>query len=277
MNARRQRPAAPAVDQASHPAPPVLAASVLGPFRVTVDGRAIDDWLSCKAKAICKYFLLHHGQPAAKEVLMDTFWPAAGPAAARNSLNVAVHRLRRALERAARPERRGFRFVVFADGHYALNPALTVASDVDAFLARAADAGELERHDADAALRQYAACIALYRGELLAEDRYAAWLAPLRQQLRDRFLHVLDRASRIHFDRREYAPCAAACASLIAVDACNEEAHRMLMRCYAALDQPQLVRRQYQTCVGALDRELGLQASAETTDLYRAIAQRRAA
>ena len=103
------------------------------------------------------------------------------------------------------------------------------------------------------------------------------WLLPLRQQFRDRYLHVLDRTGRIHFDRRDYASCTTACAKIIAVDPCNEEAHRMLMRCYAHLGQPQLAHRQYQTCVGTLDRELSIPVSVETTDLYRQLVRRHAA
>jgi DNA-binding SARP family transcriptional activator len=97
---------------------------------------------------------------------MERFWPEAEPEAARNNLNVAMHRLRRALGRD------GFPFVQFADGHYLLNPRLVVSIDADAFLAHAARASELERdQDVDGAIREYAACVALYQGELLPEDR----------------------------------------------------------------------------------------------------------
>jgi DNA-binding SARP family transcriptional activator len=65
-----------------------------------------------------------------------------------------------------------------------------------------------------------------------------------------------------------------ACGKVLAVDACNEGAHRMLMRGYARLGQPQLAQQQYQACVQALNRELGMPASAETTELYRQIVRR---
>ena len=66
------------------------------------------------------------------------------------------------------------------------------------------------------------------------------------------------------------------CAKMLAVDACNEGAHRMLMRSYARLGQPQFAQRQYQTCIQILNRELGIPASPETTELYRQIVRRRA-
>lgn len=263
----------PAANEASCPtgAVPVLAANVLGPFRALLNGQEIQDWPNCRGKAIFKYLLLHRKRPVARETLTERFWPEAGPEAARNSLNVAIHRLRRSLRRDSFP------LILFSDGHYHLNPKLVVSVDADAFLAHAARGSEFEHdRDADGATREYSACVALYQGELLAEDRrpHDDWLLPLRQQFRDRYLHVLDRLGRIQLDRRDVLDCTATFAKILAVDVCNEGAHRHLMRCYGALGQPQLAQRQYQTCIQALHRELGIPASRETTELYRQIVRR---
>jgi DNA-binding SARP family transcriptional activator len=251
--------------------PPVLAVSVLGPFRTLLNGRLIEDWPGCRGKAIFKYLLLHRKRTVARDALMERFWPDAEPEAARNNLNVAVHRLRRALGGD------GFPFVLFSGGNYALNPKLEVSIDADAFLRHAERASELERaQDLDGTIREYTASVALYQGDLLAEDRHDRdeWLLPLRQQFRDKYLHVLDRLGRIQLDRQDIPACTAACAKILAVDACNEGAHRMLMRGYARLGQPQLAQQQYQACVQALNRELGIPTSAETTELYRQIVRR---
>src|SRR5262245_40387213 len=187
---------------------PVLAACVLGPFRALVNDQVIDDWRNCRSKAIFKYLLLNRKHPVAKEALMDLFWPEAAPQAARNNLNVAMHRLRRALGRDG-----GVPFVPFSGGHSFLHPTPAVPPDADAFLAHAERASELDRSGrADAAMREYAACVALYQGELLAEDRYDEWLLPVRQQLRDRHLHVLDRLGRMQFDREDWPSCTTTCA-----------------------------------------------------------------
>jgi DNA-binding SARP family transcriptional activator len=252
---------------------PTLRAFVLGSFRALLNEQVIEDWPNCRGKAIFKYLLLNRKQPVARELLMERFWPDAEPAAARNNLNVAVHRLRRALGRD------GFPIVLFSDGQYLLNPKLAVSTDADAFLAHAARACELERaRNLDGAIREYTACVDLYQGELLAEDRYVhdEWLLPLRQQLRDRYLHALDRLGTIHFDRQDVPACTAMCAKMLAVDPCNEGAHRMLMRCYARVAQPQLAQRQYQICIQVLNRQLGIPASSETTELYRQIVRRQA-
>jgi DNA-binding SARP family transcriptional activator len=263
----------PAANQTSRTsgAAPILAVCVLGPFRVLLNDQPIEDWPNCKAKAIFKYLLLNRKHPVSRKALMECFWPEAEPEAARNSLNVAMHRLRRALGRD------GFPFVLFADGHYRLNPKLMVSTDADAFLAHATRASELERaQEVDGAVSEYAACVALYQGDLLAEDRHGhdEWALPQRQQLRDRYLHILDRLGQIHLDRKDAPSCTTMCAKILAVDPCNEGAHRMLMRCYARLGQPQLAQQQYQACIQALNRELGIPPSAETTGLYRQIVRR---
>jgi DNA-binding SARP family transcriptional activator len=271
--AERRAPLRAGEPPAARGAAPALAAHVLGPFRALLDGQVIEDWPNCRGKAIFKYLLLNRKHPVAREALMERFWPEAEPEAARNNLNVAMHRLRRALGRDRFP------FVLFSDGHYLLNPKLVVSIDADEFLDHSARGAELERtRDVNGAIREYTACVALYRSELLAEDRYAydEWLLPLRQQFRDRYLHVLDRLGEIHFDRQDVPACMSACAKTLAVDACNEGAHRMLMRCYARLGQPQLAQGQYQTCIQLLNRAMGIPASAETTELYRQIVRRHA-
>jgi DNA-binding SARP family transcriptional activator len=167
--------------------------------------------------------------------------------------------------------------VLFSNGHYHLNPDLEVSIDAESFLFHATRACELERaQDVDGAMREYTASVALYQGELLAEDRNERdeWLLPLRQQFRDRYLHVLDHLGRMHFERQDLSACMSTCGRTLAVDACNEGAHRMLMRSYARLGQPQLAQQQYQACVQALNRELGIPASPETTELYRRIVRR---
>ncbi|MCX8003832.1 MAG: winged helix-turn-helix domain-containing protein [Burkholderiaceae bacterium] len=247
-----------------------VCVTVLGPFRVAVDGQPIEDWPNGKTKAIFKYLVLNRQRPVAKEALMELFWPDLEPEAARNNLNVAIHRLRRTLARNGNDPA----FVLFDDGHYMLNPRLDVRTDADEFLQPLERA---RRHEAEqrteAAMSELAAAVALYQTELLAEDRYEGWIDPLRQQLRDACLEALGKLCRFNLQRERYPMCTALCAKILAIDGCNEEAHRTLMRCYARMSQPHLATVQYQNCVRTLRRELGISPSPETIALYRAIAR----
>jgi DNA-binding SARP family transcriptional activator len=251
--------------------PASIVARLLSPFQMQVNGNAVPHWPCGKAKSLFKYLLLGRGHPLSRDKAMELFWPDAEAEAARNSLNVAIHRMRRELSRAE-PK---FPFVLLREGSYLLNPSLRVWTDADAFTKHFCRASEHEQHGRHPeAVREFAACESLYENELLAEDSQSVWLMPLRQQFRDRYLIALDRLSRHYFDEGEYGPCLTLCMKMVAVDACNEPAHRLLMRCYAKLEQLQLAESQYRTCVQALAREVCVPPSAETTELYRQIARR---
>ena len=51
-------------------------------------------------------------------------------------------------------------------------------------------------------------------------------------------------------------------------DSCDEAAHRCALRCHGAAGNRNLVIRQYEACVNALDRAYGLGPTRETTELY---------
>ncbi len=247
-----------------------MTAFMLRSFHVQVDDVPIDGWVSHKAKAVLKLLLLDRSRPVLKDELIERLWPETEPEAGKNNLNVAVHHLRRTLARG-HPD---FPFVVVRSGSYRLDDRLMVWTDIEAFEQHMRRAGELERMQRPLeAMGEYASCVALHQNELLAEDRYDRSLAPLRQRFRDHFLDALDRLARHHLEGRDQVACTSACAKILALDPCNEAAHRTLMKCYAMLGQPNLVQLQYRSCVSVLSRELGVAPSTDTTALYRALAR----
>jgi DNA-binding SARP family transcriptional activator len=263
------RSAAPGETRAAAPRPagPTLAVHLLGRFRVSLDGVAVDDWPSGRGRSLFKYLLTHRDPWPQREVLMEVFWPDSPPAAARNSLHVAVHGLRRALRAAA-----DVPVVVLRDGAYRLAPDLRLWVDVDEF-ERHADAGRrLEAAGVQAgAIAEYEAAASLYRGDFLADDPYEDWPVLAREHLRLTYLDLLDRLSRLHFDQGRYAASAALCRRIIGHDNCREDAHRRLIRCYSRQGQPQLALRQYLVCVKALRAELDVDPAPATVRLQEAI------
>ncbi|MFM9886095.1 MAG: BTAD domain-containing putative transcriptional regulator [Burkholderiales bacterium] len=251
---------------------PSLDVYLLGSFLVIVNGTLIESWPTGKAKMILKYLLLHRQGAVSREALMDTFWPGTDREGARNCLNVTMHRLRRAI----RPTPGAAPIVALHDGYFRFNQDVELWSDIDAFLAQFAEARALDLRDTARAMHAYAGCVALYKGELLAEDGYESWLEPVRQQYRDAYLAALDRLSRFHFAEENYLACIETSVKILMVDGCNEQAHCHLMRCYARLGQPRLAQLQYRQCVSSLARELGMPPAVDTSDLYRRIARREA-
>ena len=252
---------------APRPATPTLAVHLLGRFRVRLDGATVHDWPSGRGRSLFKFLLAHRELPSQRDVLMEVFWPGSPPAAARNSLNVAVHGLRRALRAAA-----DVPVVVLRDGAYRLAEDLALWVDVDEFERHAAAGRRLEAAGSPAgAVAAYELAASLYGGDLLADDPYEDWPGLARERLRLAHLDVLDRLSRLHFDQGRYGASAALCLDLLERDACREDAHRRLIRCYSRQGHQHLALRQYRACAAALRDELGVDPAPGTVGLHEAV------
>jgi DNA-binding SARP family transcriptional activator len=264
-------PSAPAAPEAQpDAAAPVLAAHLLGPFRVILNGRPIESWPSGRGRAVLKYLLAQRGQPVPRDVLMDRFWPDASPEAARRNLHQAIYSLRQALRAAA-----DVPVVVFQDGAYCLSTELRVWVDVEEF-ERHITAGR--RHEATGQLADaaaaYEAAVNLYNGDFLADDPYEEWPLLTRERLRVAYLATLDRLAEIALSQGQLAACVLLCQRILACDHCHEDAHRRLMRCYSCQGQHHLALRQYQACVEALRDELDVEPDPATTQIYERIRRR---
>jgi DNA-binding SARP family transcriptional activator len=251
-------------------APPSITAHLLGAFSFSVNDAAVQSWPTGKGRAVLKYMLAHHDQPIPRDVLMDVFWPQAGPEAARNSLNVALHGLRQALKTVTDKP-----VVLFEEGSYGINPEFHVWVDADEFDRHVQAGRRLEAKEQLArAAAEYEAAVELYQGDFLAGDPYEEWPVLLRERHRVAYLDILDRLSQIYFNQRQYADCVTLCQLALARDACREDIHCLLMRCYSRQGQRQLALRQYQICVEALHAELEVEPAPETTQLYQRIRRR---
>lgn len=219
---------------------PSLAIYYLSPFQVYLSENPVKRWSNNKGKLIFKYLGTRKGQPVAKEILMELFWPNAEPQAARNNLNVAIYGLRHVLSKA-NPD---YSYVLYRDGCYLINPELHVWTDYQAFLEHFKSAQRFElRGEQDAAIKAYQMAESLYQQDFLEEDRYEEWSESIRIELRNKFLILLERLSRFYFKQGDYELCMAACGTALVADSCNEDFHRLLMRCYSRQGHTHLALR----------------------------------
>jgi transcriptional activator len=121
---------------------------------------------------------------------------------------------------------------------------------------------------------------ALYQGDLLAgmvvdEAPFEEWLLAERERLRELALEGLVKllVHQRNAGAGEGAIRTALRAS--ALDPLHESVHRTLMRLFVQSGRRGAALRQYQICVGVLQRELGVEPESETKRLYRSILQRR--
>jgi tetratricopeptide (TPR) repeat protein len=140
------------------------------------------------------------------------------------------------------------------------------------------DVTVFERAAADESPDSLERAAALYRGDFLAglsvnEPAFEEWLVSERERLREVALDAMARL--LAHQRATGAPEAAVQTALrlLALDPLQEPVHRTLMRLYARLGRRGAALRQYQICVGVLDRELGTVPETETRELYQQLLQ----
>src|SRR5215213_1599717 len=156
-------------------APSSLEIRLLGPFRVAVDGRAVEErrWSRRKPALLVKLLALQPHHQLHREQAMELLWPDAGVEVAGNNLHKAVHMARRALEPALESAADSH-FIITQNQQVLLRAPRKLWIDVDEFEQRASRA--VKAADVEA----YEAALALYAGDLLLEDPYEDWVVPRR-------------------------------------------------------------------------------------------------
>jgi DNA-binding SARP family transcriptional activator len=249
------------------PEVPVLEARLLGGFEASVDGRRVSFGNGPRGLMLLKYLLTHHPRPQQRDVLMDIFWPGVDPDRARSRLHVALSGLRRSFRGIVDAP-----VVEFRSGAYQISSAVEVRTDVEEFEQVAATAAEAQQAgDTEKSIELCEWAIATYRGDFLADEPYEEWTLLRRETLRIKYLDLLDRLTALYLDGDRIGECIGAAQQILHQDACREDAHRLLMRCYARQGRLHQVSRQFELCTRAMESGLGCGPSEATASLYRSI------
>ncbi|MCS6839168.1 MAG: hypothetical protein NZ701_00155, partial [Roseiflexus sp.] len=247
-------PAAP--ESASHTSG--LTVYTLGALRVYYNDVLIDQWEGVRSRSLFRFLIAHRHMPISKERLAELFWPDSEPELARRSLHQAVYCLRQTFKRVIGD----VPVVLFVNDCYLLAPDLALWVDSDAFEEAIATARSAwSRGDVERALQAYGRAIDLYQGDYMAEERYEDWAEERRISFQSAYLEALHQLARAHQERKDYPTAIMLSQRALAVDNCDEDAHRVLISCYAAQGLRHLAMRQYQVCVTTLRSQLGLSPS----------------
>ena len=249
---------------------PTLSVYCLGKFQVILDGQVIENWTSRKGRALFTYLVMNHKRRTYRDVLMETFWPNSDPDSARNSLNVAVHSVRRLLHMID-PDHE---YVLFQNECYFINPEIDVWVDVEEFLYHWKLAKTTEREkEIQTAVAEYELAAAAYKGDFLEEDLYENWPSAERENFQEIYLFILDRLSKYYSLDGKPSTAISLCETILEKDNCREDIHRRLMRCYCKLGQRDKAVKQFRKCTEVLETELEVEPTRATIDLYKQIKQ----
>lgn len=233
----------------------LLTLNLLGPFEAhRSDGRAVD-LSSRKALALLAYLAVESGRPHARELLASLLWGETGEERARHNLRQALSKIRRTCGD-----------VIVSQGDAVQLDTGLCGTDVVELeaLAGSEDTGELQ------------ACLDLFRGELLdglsiREPEYEDWLLMARGRLQRLVCQASDRLTRALMDEDRLDEAIRSLEHRLSMDPACEPAHRNLMELLARVGRRSDALRQYETCRESLARSLGMEPSAETTQLYHTL------
>ncbi len=260
------------VTSASAQALPDLYISCFGCFEVRrdhADSAPLDLCSNAKGQAILRYLLVCPQRRASVDKLMAALWPEEEPEAARHKLRVAISALRVSLNRDV-VDGAGGGYILCKGQVYSLNPNAALHSDVDEFLALYHAGQAADGHEA---MTLYERACKLYKGPFLTEDLYAEWSFIAREELTKIYLTMCYALAEFALANSNYHAAIQWANAILKVDRCEEQAHRQLMRAYAALKRRSEALRQYQLCQQILKDELGVPPMPETQRLLQTLLQ----
>jgi WD40 repeat protein/DNA-binding SARP family transcriptional activator len=232
----------------------MLEVWILGQFQVKLNGEVVQiPWRP--AQSMLAYLVLTAGTAHRREKLAGLFWPDSAEANARRNLRQALWRLRQALG---------------ADGDYFLADGLTITFDdsTDFWL----DTAVLDqRFSGDPSLDELLNVVTVYKGELLP-GFYDEWIVLERERLQAVFEQRMSLLLQRLVQAGRWSDALGWSESWIALGGVPEPAYRALMVAHAGLGDLSSVAATYQRCVETLRREIDVEPSKQTQELYQKLA-----
>ena len=231
--------------------------------------KKLDYWQSANAKSLFKLFMTRLKEPILKELIVEYLWPECNPKASGNNLKVAIHSLKKILNRFLQQED-SFSSILFKYGCYQLNPEIEIHTDIEQFEHHwiAGKRFEKEGNLTDA-IKEYMIAEALYKGDYLEDELYDDRTLIRRETLKDIYLIIMGKLADYTLDKGEYEESIIYCQKIITKDNCREDAYRRLMRCYSRLGSKNRAMRWYEIVCRAIQSGLDTTPDRETVDLYQ--------
>jgi DNA-binding SARP family transcriptional activator len=242
--------------------PDPLHVRTLGDFQVwkacqMVDKRALRQR---RAGELFALLLQTPGRSLLFDQISECLWPARDPSQTRTLFHHACASLRKALEPDL-PEKIASRYLVVDEGRVTLQwPA----------------GSELDYETFEDLLRQeeWAAAVALYRGDYLPDFLYAEWTQASRQRLELLAQNAMLSLAQCLVDRGEFHAALEACNRLLSLEPWHEGATWLGMQASQALHDRVGAIRLYKNLEKALQSELGIPPSTELQELYKTLTRR---
>jgi DNA-binding SARP family transcriptional activator len=238
-------------------APPKLYIQSLGKMQVRLNDRVLTnkDWKTNTSRDLF-FLLLAHPEGLNKEQIGLYFWPDASPSEIKFRIKNTVYRMRHAVSKEA---------VVLQEEYYTFNHTLDYQYDLENFQKEIALARKTD--DSERAISHLIKAVEHYHGPFLP-DLEDNWIISAREHLNQNYLEILMKLSRHFLAEKDFNQAIHYSQLVIAADPCFESAYRMMMRIHAAQGNRAGVVRQYEKCKDILMKEIEVDPSPQTHELY---------
>jgi ATP/maltotriose-dependent transcriptional regulator MalT/DNA-binding SARP family transcriptional activator len=246
-----------------------LTINMLGPVEVVRDPTrplASDAWPTRRARDILCFIVSRRHHRASKDTIIDTFWGETDFETVEKNFHPTVSHIRKALN-SNQPLKQNF--LLYRDGDYQLNSEFSYRIDTEVF-DRLVTEGENARRarQFDECVAAYESALTLYRGEFM-QGSYEPWVEEQRTYYREQYLRLLESLAGVAQAAADWPKVMQLAQLIIHDDQFREDIHCMVMRAYAALGNRGAVKDQFEGLKVILERELGVEPSAETRKLYQ--------
>jgi len=229
----------------------------LGGFAVRSNGSWHSGPAPKKGGGLIQYLGTYPRRVATRDEIATAFWPGL-------DLDEVEHRIHLAASGARMFFRRifgGIDPLQCVGSGYCWRQSVQVVSDADRFL-------EWTRRGTLESLRT---AVELYAGDFLAGDT-ADWLQPMRVKMAAARACALETIVEELLMREQFAAALSFGLDLVSAERGHENGTRQVMRCFASLGQRTRAIEQYDFLTAYLAEQIGVEPTAETTELASRIA-----
>jgi DNA-binding SARP family transcriptional activator len=262
---KQRREAACEVDRGVVVWAPTLRIGALGGLRVERGGALIRpaEWPRADARRLFALLLLHP-EGLVRDEVAEAMWPGRDPQTSRAALNTSLSALRRVLHPRllSAPALRGKEFWRLPKHEAILQLQLSDGDDVDLHAFNYGDNPDV------LALDHLRDIVDLYQGDLLPEYRYEDWSHSPREAARQRWYRLSVALARRLIDNGQGSLAPHYLRAVLADDATQEEAARMLIALLSRHGHRDEARAVYDVTVRAVETEIGVPPEPPTQRLW---------
>lgn len=247
----------------------ILYACLFGKFNAWYGDQILTGLDASKVRELFCYLLLYRQQPHSREALAGLLWDEGSSAQPQRCLRKALWQLRSVLDSPGEPL--GNRLLLIEPDWIQISPEADLWLDVAVFeQAFARVQGMPGRHLDSQCVQSLKNAVDLYRGGL-QESWYQDWYLFERERLQHIHVIMLDKLMGYCEACQDYEAGLVYGSLILRNDRARERTHRRLMRLQYLVGDRTAALRQYESCVAALDEELGVKPAKRTLALYQQI------